>query len=380
MAVRGWGVLKLCKAKPVWLIPILVAGCSPISYGQQQQPQSQPPPNVEFPKEETAQQTNERIQQLAALARAHPADARIGAGDVLRIDVFDVPELSREVRVSLSGDLSYPLIPGKIPAAGLTVFQLQTKLEDLLVENGLVSHPQVSVFVTQQVSQPITVVGSVGHTLVYQAVRPTTLLEVLSEAGGIADTAGGYVTITRRKSPSPTPIAAKSDENAPGATVTSEDAESGEDTETITIRLLDLLETGNPAFNIPVYGGDIIRVPRAGVIYALGAGIAQPGGYVIQEHGATITVLKLVALAHGLNPFAKSDSAVIMRNNPLTGKRDAIPVKIKQMENRKTDDVPMQSNDILYVPDSAGKKALAKTGEAAVGITTGLILYRAAGY
>ena len=378
MAVRGLGVLERFKAKPVWLIPILVVGCLRVANGQQQQAPQTQPQQTQHLKQETAQQTNERIQQLAALARAHPLDATIGAGDVLHIDVFDVPELSREVRVSLAGDLSYPLIPGKIPAAGMTVFQLETKLEELLVQNGLVSHPQVSVFVKEQVSQPITVVGAVAHPLVYQAVRPTTLLEVLSEAGGIADTAGGYVTVTRKKNPGPTAVAARSNESVPGAAVDAGVDESGEDTETITIRLQDLLETGNPAFNIPVYGGDVIRVPHAGVIYALGAGIAQPGGYVVQEHGQAITVLKLVALAHGLNGFAKADSAVIMRNNPATGKRDAIPVRIKQMENRKTEDVAMQSNDILYVPDSAGKKALVKTGEAAVAIGSGVILYRSA--
>src|SRR5215469_1162763 len=369
--VWGLGKLSWRWQKPIWLTPILVVALVPAGSGQQTPP-----------KQETAQQTNEKIEQLAALARARPVDAAIGAGDLLHIDVFDVPELSRDVRVSQAGDLSYPLIPGKLPAAGLTVFQLETKLEELLVQNGLVTHPQVSVFVKEQVSQPITVVGAVGHPLVYQAVRPVTLLEVLSEAGGIADTAGGYATITRPKKPGMTPVSestgASSDVSASEARAASfaiQD-EMGGDTETITIRLQDLLETGNPAFNIPVYGGDVIRVPRAGVIYALGAGIAQPGGYVIQEHGEPITVLKLVALAHGLNGFAKADDAVIMRNNPVTGKRDAIPVKIKQLENRKAEDVAMHSNDILYVPDSLGKKALARGAEAAIGITSGVILYR----
>jgi len=86
--------------------------------------------------------------------------------------------------------------------------------------------------------------------------------------------------------------------------------------------------------------------------------------------------LKAVALAHGLTPFAKSNDAVIMRNNLATGQKDNIPVHIKQIENRKTDDVPIKPNDILYVPDSAGKKALARGGEAALGIGTGAALYR----
>jgi protein involved in polysaccharide export with SLBB domain len=63
-------------------------------------------------KDKNPQQTNEKIQQLAALARAHPVDTPIGSGDLLHIDVFDVRELSRDVRVSDTGDISYPLIPG----------------------------------------------------------------------------------------------------------------------------------------------------------------------------------------------------------------------------------------------------------------------------
>ena len=147
--------------------------------------------------EETPQQTNDKIQQLATLVRAHPADSPIGSGDLLHIDVFDVPELSRDVRVGDGGDVSYPLVPGKIQAAGLTPFELEGKIEQLLIENGLVSHPQVSVFVKEQNSQPVSVVGAVQHTMVYQVIRPTTLLEVLSAAGGITDDAGSVVVITR---------------------------------------------------------------------------------------------------------------------------------------------------------------------------------------
>jgi Polysaccharide biosynthesis/export protein len=106
-------------------------------------------------KEETPQATNDKIQKLAALARVKPVETPIGVGDLLHIDVFDVPELSRDARVSDTGDIGYPLIPGKIKAAGLTHFQLEEEMQQLLVENGLVSHPQVTVFVREQNSQPI---------------------------------------------------------------------------------------------------------------------------------------------------------------------------------------------------------------------------------
>jgi len=316
-------------------------------------------------KVETPQQTNERIAELATLARAKPANIPIGAGDLLHIDVFDVPELSRDVRVSDTGDVSYPLIPGKIEAAGLSPFQLEDKLEQLLIENGLVSHPQVSVFVKEQTSQPISVVGAVGHTMIYQVMRPTTLLEVLTAAGGISDDAGSVVVVTR-------PIHPDSARLQPA----SENTSTSADQQTITIKLQDLLESGNEVYNIPVYGGDIVSVPRAGIIYVLGMGIAQPGGYVVQSHGSQVTVLKVVALAHGLTGFAKADSAVIIRNDTVSGQRQEIPVRIKEIEKRKTDDVILKSNDILYVPDSAGKRYLAKGTETALGVGTAVAIYR----
>ena len=309
--------------------------------------------------EETPQQTNDKIQQLATLVRAHPADSPIGSGDLLHIDVFDV--------VGDGGDVSYPLVPGKIQAAGLTPFELEGKIEQLLIENGLVSHPQVSVFVKEQNSQPVSVVGAVQHTMVYQVIRPTTLLEVLSAAGGITDDAGSVVVITR-------PAHA----DAPRTQAISATDDPDKDQQIITIRLQDLLESGNSVFNIPIYGGDVVSVPRAGIVYVLGFGVSQPGGYVLQSHGEQVTVLKALALAHGLTGFAKADSAVIMRTNPATGNRDQIPVHIKAIENHKTDDVPMKSNDILYIPDSQGLKILAKGAEAALGVGAGIAVYRSA--
>lgn len=353
LTVRRDSDWQKAKFVPIWL-PILVFLCCSSAYCQE--------------KTETLQQTNAKIEELASLVRAKPANTPIGAGDLLHIDVFDVPELSRDVRVSDTGDISYPLIPGKIEAAGLSPFQLEDKLEQLLIENGLVSHPQVSVFVKEQTSQPISVVGAVNHTMIYQVMRPTTLLEVLTAAGGISDDAGSVVIVTR---PTREGTVARLEPTSEGGT-------SSSDQQTITIKLQDLLESGNEVYNIPVYGGDIVSVPRAGIVYVLGAGVAQPGGYVLQSHGEQVTVLKALALAHGLTGFAKADSAVIMRTNPATGKKDEIPVHIKEIEHRKTDDVALKSNDILYIPDSTGKRVLARGTESALGIGTSVVVYRAA--
>src|SRR6202171_3623458 len=147
---------------------------------------------------ETAQQTNERLRALAAASHvAPPHDYVIGSGDVVSVQVFDVPELTRDLRVSQTGTIGIPLVPVRLHVAGLTEIQAERKIQEVLEANGLVSHPEVSVVVKEKRSKPITVVGAVGHPMVYQADRQVSLIEVLAEAGGIATDAGDNVIITR---------------------------------------------------------------------------------------------------------------------------------------------------------------------------------------
>jgi polysaccharide export outer membrane protein len=347
--------------KPVLIVFLSILAGSRATYGQG--------------KDETTQQTNEKIQELASLGKTTVADIPIGAGDLLHIEVFDVPELSRDIRVSSTGQIGFPLVHDRIRAAGVTTFQLEQKIQELLRENGLVSDPQVSVFVKEQNSQPATIIGAVVRPMTYQVNRPTSLLELIANAGGITDGAGTIILVTRRtETGSVMPISSPPD----GSGSSSSDLDSG--ARTIRIQLQDLLNTENTVFNIPVYGGDVINIPVGGIVYVMGGGISQQGGYVVQSHGEQITVLKAVALAHGLGGYAKPDDAVIYRLNPNTGKREAIPVHIKQIEKNKSQDVAMKSNDILFVPDSLAKKIAAKGAEAAVSVGTGVLIYRSANY
>src|SRR5467141_88617 len=163
---------------------------------------------------ETPQQINDRIRALSSTVRTAPHDYVIGNGDVIDIDIFDVKELSREVRVSQTGSIGLPLVPVRLQVAGLTEVQTEQKIAEVLEANGLVSHPQVSVSGKERRSKPITVVGAVQHAMVYQADRPVTILEVLAEAGGIANDAGDTVIVTR---PSQEPSADSSEPPAIGA-------------------------------------------------------------------------------------------------------------------------------------------------------------------
>ncbi|MHB8541991.1 MAG: polysaccharide biosynthesis/export family protein [Candidatus Acidiferrales bacterium] len=348
MASTVQKALDCARVHSIWLILFLLCGAQS-SFSQD--------------RAQTPQQTNARIKELAQASRPLTGEIPIGAGDMLHIDVFDVPDLSRDVRVGETGLISLPLVPQRIPVAGCTPFQLGQRIEKLLQVNGLVMHPQVSVMVKEQNSDPISVVGAVGHPVVFHELRPTSLLEVLATAGGVSDDAGSSIIITRETA---APVACG--EADPPADPTS-------DAKIIKIRVSDLLQSGDPAFNVPVYGGDVITVPRAGIVYVAGA-VGQPGGYTLNDPGEAINTMKIIALAHGLQGTAKANDAIIFRKDKATGETKQIKVKLKKIMDRKAPDVRLYASDILYVPDSTAKRILGKAGAAALGIGTGLAIYR----
>jgi len=334
----------------------------PSVFSQQQKSPAAPEPAPK-PMSVVTSETNDRIAQLALASDVKQGDYVIGSGDLLAIEVFDVPELSREVRVNETGYIFLPLMPSKVRAAGLTPYQLQDKLAELLQTNGLVSTPQVTVSVKEQHSQPITVIGAVKSPMVIQALRRTTLLQALSQAGGISEEAGSTVVVTRNAAEVSDPLDAD-DASAPPAP------------QTFTISLADVLESADPRFNIPLVGGDVVSVPRAGIIYVVGA-VNRPGGFLLQNDLDHMTMLKMLSLAGGTTNTAKMKNAVILRKNLDTGKRDQVPVDLNKVMHLKTQDVQMEANDILYVPDSAGLKALHRAGDVGIALTTGVGLIAA---
>ena len=335
-----------------------------------------PPQTSDSQKVQTAREANDRIAQLALAGLAQQRDYVIGSGDLLGIEVFDVAELSREVRVNESGFVALPLIPVKVQAGGLTPFQFQDKLAELLQVNGLVTHPQVTVTVKEQHSEPITVIGAVRAPLTIQAVHQMNLLQVLSQAGGISDDAGSKVLITR-KPRLPEPDRTSSDPSAADVARTPPANPPVSAENTITIDLNDLLDSGDSKYNIPLLGGDVVTVPRAGVVYAVGA-VLHPGGFVMQSDRQQLTVLKILSLAGGLATTAKPGSAVILRQPTGSSQRQQVPVDVKKILALKSEDISLRQNDILYVPDSTGKHALRRSAEVAIAIATGVAIVRVA--
>jgi polysaccharide biosynthesis/export protein len=366
---------------------------------------------------ETSQQTNDRIRALSAASRALPPhDYVIGNGDLLAVQVFDVQELSREVRVSQTGTIGIPLVPVRLHISGLTETQAQSKIAEVLEANGLVSHPDVSVTVKEHKSKPITVVGAVMHPMVYQADRQISLVEVLAEAGGISNDAGNTVIISRLETDpasdseppaisssdaAPTPVLVTpnsvpatpntvSPAGLPSAEDTSRAAASASSSaaksidppapapppiaNTITVNLGRILETGDTSSNIILQPGDVVTVPHAGIVYALGA-VSRPGGFVIANDRGQLTTLKLLSLAGGLERTAKSDHAVIVRRDANGGQHE-VDVNLSKVLKFQAEDVHLQPSDILYVPKSATKQALIKAAEMGTVIGTGIAIYR----
>jgi polysaccharide export outer membrane protein len=373
---------------------------------------------------ETPQQVNDRIRTLTMGSKnSTPHDYIIGSGDLVDISVFDVPELSKEVRVSQTGTISIPLIPVRVRVAGLSETQAEEKIAELLEANGLVAHPEVGVAVKEHRSQPITIVGAVMHPMVYQADREVTLLEVLAEAGGIATDAGDTVIVTRQKSFSMIEVAnpqnapaisapgsgeppaidppataepavkaagtslksptfpsaeelAPANPSVPPAAADAASASPGGTSTSITINLNELLETGDTRNNIQLHAGDVVTVPHAGIVYVLGA-VTRPGGFVVSNDRTQLTTLKVLSLAGGLTSIARTQHAVIIRKDD-TGKQTETQVDLKKVLNRQSEDITMHPSDILFVPDDRTKQALIKAGELALGIGAAVAVFRLA--
>jgi polysaccharide export outer membrane protein len=363
----------------------------------------------------TPEQANERINTLGQASKAPPHEYTIGNGDLLGIVVFDVPELTRDVRVSRAGTIALPLVPSRLHIAGLTEMQARQEIADVLEANGLVSHPQVEVTAKERRSRPITVVGAVQHPMVYQADSDVTLLEVLANAGGIANDAGDTIVVTRPRAALFIPIVGSEPivESAPGtassaseATTTTDDkeqpstatppafpsapqvdhtppgaADSSRQTQTpapssniISINLNELLEKGDMQNNIPLQPGDVVTVPHAGIVYVLGA-VLRPGGFVLSNDRTQLTTLKILALAGGQTKTAKLDHAFIIRKD-AQAKQTATEVDLKKIIHLQEEDLPVRASDILYIPDSKTKAALYQALTIGVAVATGALLYR----
>ncbi len=291
----------------------------------------------------------------AVMAQQKSTDYTIGPGDVLTITIGDSPEMSGKYRVSDSGDIAIPLLPSPVKAEGLTPAGLSTAIAAALKNADLLRDPMVNVFVEEFHSRNVTVLGAVAKPSVYPLDRPTTLLEVISLAGGPAATAGNTVTVVRPAHPSGT--------KGPATPET-----------TLNVDLAKLIEGKDPSLNFLVQAGDSVSVSTAPIIYVVGA-VTRPGGYVLQDPKSGMTILQALAMAQGLTRIAAPKKGMIVRRPEEGAKSESIPVNIAKLMNGEFHDERLRPNDILFVPESGMKKSLAKLDQIAMSAVNGLSIY-----
>jgi len=243
----------------------------------------------------------------------------IGAGDVILISVWGHGDLTRDVVVSEKGVFSFPLI-GEVKAAGLTVKELEAKLVGLL-SDGYVINPYVTVRVQGYRSQRVYVLGQVRSPGTYSLDKETSLIEIISRAGGVSDGAGWIIQVVRPSGRSPdkpvTPNEAKKEE------IISVDVEG--------------LLGGRPEDNIRIEGGDTIFVPTAAYYFIYGE-VKSPGSYKLRRD---TTILKAVIMAGGFTEKASKRRIKIRRKEG----EETIKVRVKL-------DDPVLPQDTIIVPES----------------------------
>lgn len=340
------------------------------------EPSAQAPPSF---RGETTDEYNQRLKELegrlaGAVQNSSVEDYRIGAEDLLEISVFEAPELNRTVRVAASGEISMPLL-NTVQAAGLTPRELEFVLQELL-RRTYMKDPHVAVFVREMQSHPVSVFGAVKKPGVFQIRGAKTLVEVLSMAEGLADDAGDTVIVMRRAGlpeaadPRPAkPVATGIPQNHSTKDVT--DAATGK---TVEIDVKNLLQSGDPHSNVLIHPGDVVKVTRAGVVYVVGE-VRKPGGFVLKTN-ENVSVLQALALAEGLTRTSAKSRAQIIRTNEATGARSEIPINLSKILSGKAADPLLRPKDIVFVPNSTGRTAFYRGAEAAIGIGSGLIIYR----
>jgi polysaccharide export outer membrane protein len=342
------------SAYGLWLALLISAAL--VAQDVQDQRAIEPTPqSVDVPQEDASPVVPPALEAIAP-----STDYVIGPEDVLDIDVFNVPELTKTVRVANDGTISLALL-GRVPAAGLTTTQLREELESKWSQTYL-ENPQVSVFVREFHAQPVSVIGPVEKPGLYQLTGPRTLVEMLSMAGGLAKRnsapAGRTVHVTRKGGFADLQL-------AEGVQLVAPDK--------VEIDLQRLLYSHDDALNIEIKPLDIISVSKADVVYVVGE-VKRAGGFVLEDR-ERITVLQALAMAEGLTGAASGGSARIIRRSQ-DGSRVEIPVDLSKVLKGKSPDVELAANDILFVPTSTAKAAAKRGAEAAIGTISGILIYR----
>jgi polysaccharide export outer membrane protein len=265
----------------------------------------------------------------------------VGPDDLLAVSVYDSPELTRTVRVDANGNIRLPMLKDPIMVRDLVPSQVETTIAKSLTQGKVLVDPIVTVTIVEYQSRPVNVVGAVKNPLVFQATRPIPLLDAIARAGGLREDAGSDIVVSRQ---------------------VLQDGKPARITQTIPVR--KLIDNADPSVNVMLHGGEEILVPEALKIYVVG-NVKRPGAYPVRSDEET-TILQLLALSEGLTPYS-AKVAYVYRRAP-GGAKTEVPIELAKIMERKSPDVPLQANDILYVPDNKGRRLTAQAIDRLAGL------------
>ena len=283
----------------------------------------------------------------------------LGPGDQLSIWALGAEEVGKSpVRIDPSGYVDLPLI-GRVRAGGLTVQQFSGNLAAKL--QTYVQTPQVAVTVTESRSQPVSVIGAVNKPGIHQLEGRKTLVDVIAMAGGLKPDAGHTIRVTRRVERGAIPLASAHTDPSGRFSVAE-------------LSLRSVLESRKPELNIMIEPQDVIAVSKGELVYVLGQ-VKKSGGFVLNER-QNISALQALAYAEGLDRTAAPKQAKILRVVDGQPQRTEIAVNLKLILDGKSQDVPMQADDILFVPNNGARQAGMAALSTAVQLGTGIIIWR----
>ena len=290
-------------------------------------------------------------------------DYRIGANDVIEVQIDNAPELSRSFRVTAAGTFLMPYL-GRITAAQKTPEELAQLITDGL-RGDYLKDPKVTVAVKEYNSRSFFIQGAVHSPGVFQIEGKPSLLELITLAGGLAENHGSTAFIIHK-------LKHPASASEPGNNVTSSPtqvADHGAEAEEVPkyeLRSANIngLLKGRFEQDTFVEPGDIVNIPPSDVFFVAGE-VNKPGSFVLKE-GTTLR--QAISLAQGTTMNAGGDRGVIFREGP-TGKREELKVDVAAVMNGKKPDVPILANDIVMVPNSR-MKSIGNTVLKAFGMST----------
>jgi polysaccharide export outer membrane protein len=258
---------------------------------------------------QTRAQTPNAAPRTAGAAAPQAAEYVLGPGDVIRINVFQSPELSLETRLSESGSVSYPLL-GNVRLGGLAVPEAEKRIADGLRSGNIVKQPQVSIMVVQVRGNQASVLGQVNRPGRYPLEQASVRLsDLIATAGGIAGTGTDIVTVVGQRAGKPY----RTQVDFPNI-------------------------FGGGANDIAIENGDVIYVDRQPMVYIYGE-VQRPGA-VRLERG--MTVMQALATGGGLTQRG-TEKGIRVNRRDSGGK-----VQVLQPGMDET----LRDGDVVYVRES----------------------------